>query len=310
MLFKRSVDFDLRQLEIFCAVVEHASFSRAAKAVGLAQASVSERIAGLEEIVGARLLDRLGRKVLPTPVGQLLYQRGQDLLRERSRIVEELGETLAQRRGVVSVGASTIPGEYILPAIIARFRADEPLVTLDLLIADSVRTSERVAAGEVEIGFVGQPGSSRELDYSELWQDDLALIVGAGHPWAKQRSIAPQKLQGAALVVRPRGSGTQDNFDEQLRGLLGTRRTPYDVVARLSSTTAVKQAVIEGLGAAIVSRRAIAQERAAGLLVALDIRGLTLRRHFYLVRDRRRSLSPAASAFVAAAHIARTQVAG
>lgn len=305
MLERRTVDFDLRQLEIFCAVVEHASFSRAAKAVGLAQASVSERISGLEEIVGARLLDRLGRKVLPTTVGKLLYRRGQDLLQERSRIAQELGEALAQRRGAIMVGASTIPGEYILPAIIAHFRTLEPLVTIDLRIADSARTSERVTAGEVELGFVGQPNTSRELDYGELWQDDLTLIVGASHPWAKQRSIAPQKLEGAALVVRPRGSGTQDSFDEQLRALLGTRRTPYAVVARLSSTTAVKEAVKAGLGAAIVSRRAIAQELEAGTLTALDIRGLTLRRHFYLIRDRRRTLSPAAEAFAAAARDAR-----
>ena len=113
-----SIDFDLRQLEIFCKVVEKRSFSKAADAVFLAQASVSERISNLEKTIGVKLLDRLGRSVVPTKTGELLYKHATLLLDMKKTACLELENYLGIQQGKVSIGGSTIPGEYILPRLL------------------------------------------------------------------------------------------------------------------------------------------------------------------------------------------------
>ena len=117
-----TIDFDLRQLEVFCKVVELQSFSKAADAVFLAQASVSERIANLEKIIGTRLLDRLGRQVVPTKAGKILYKHGKLLLDMKKTAALELEDFLGIKKGKISIGGSTIPGEYILPGILNDFQ--------------------------------------------------------------------------------------------------------------------------------------------------------------------------------------------
>jgi DNA-binding transcriptional LysR family regulator len=132
-----AVDFDLRQLEIFLKVVELESFSKAAEVVFLAQASVSERIANLENMVGLKLLDRLGRRVVPTKAGELLYKHALNLLEMKRLACAEMEDFAGKRRGEVRIGGSTIPGEYILPKFLGLFGRKNPLITLTLAIADS-----------------------------------------------------------------------------------------------------------------------------------------------------------------------------
>ena len=132
-----SIDFDLRQLQIFQKVVELESFSKAAEAVFLAQASVSERISTLEKGVGAKLLNRLGRKVVPTRAGELLYKHATLMLEMKRTACLEMQDFLGMKQGEVFIGGSTIPGEYILPGAIGRFNKKFPLVSVILTIADS-----------------------------------------------------------------------------------------------------------------------------------------------------------------------------
>ena len=124
------IDFDLRQLEIFRQVVDLKSFSKAAKAVFLSQASVSERIATLESHVGTRLLDRLGRQVIPTRAGELLYKHAALLLEMKRNALLEMQEFLGVQHGEIRMGGSTIPGEYILPRVIGAFRRRHPLLKI------------------------------------------------------------------------------------------------------------------------------------------------------------------------------------
>ena len=156
-----SIDFDLRQLEIFSKVVELGSFSKAAEAVLLAQASVSERIATLEGAVGTRLLDRLGRQVVPTKAGELLYKHALLLLEMKRTASLEIEYFLGVKRGEVHMGASTIPGEYILPGLIGRFRKKFPLISVRLSIADTREIEDRVLGGDFELGIIGFKSRAR-----------------------------------------------------------------------------------------------------------------------------------------------------
>ena len=151
-----SIDFDLRQLEIFRKVVELESFSKAGRAVYLAQASVSERIATLENMVGVKLLDRLGRKVVPNRAGELLYKHAVLLLDMKRTACLEMQEYLGMKRGEILMGGSTIPGSFILPKLIGRFREVYPLVTVTLMIADTSEIERRVLT-DVFAGRFGWP---------------------------------------------------------------------------------------------------------------------------------------------------------
>ncbi len=172
---KRSINFDLRQLEIFCRVVELKSFSKAASAVFLAQASVSERIATLEKMIGTRLLDRLGRQVVPTRAGKLLYRHAIGLLEMKKTACLEMEEFLGIKQGQICIGGSTIPGEYILPKFIERFNRIFPLISVTLTIADTGEIEESVVRGDLELGVVGSKGSHKDIIYNELWDDELVL---------------------------------------------------------------------------------------------------------------------------------------
>jgi DNA-binding transcriptional LysR family regulator len=292
------VDFDLRQLEIFCRVVEQGSFTRAAAEVHLAQASVSERIANLERAVGARLLDRLGRKAVPTAVGRRLYERALALLATKREICLELEELLGVEQGILVVGASTIPGEYIMPERIARFRERHPGVLVRVLAGDTAGVVELVAAGEVEAGFVGSMVDSGSVRFEPIWGDELVLAVPARHRLARRKTARLEQLLGEPFVAREPGSGTRRTLERALAESRSAEPIELQVVAELGSTAAVKQAVIQGLGVSILSRRALEIEVRAGAIRALGIPELSLGRHVYLVIDERRTRSPLCARFV------------
>lgn len=286
------MSFDLRQLETFCRVVEEKSFTRAAVSLRLSQAAVSERIAALEGAVGARLIDRRGREAVPTRIGGRLFQRARDLLDRGAAIRKEIGALLGVETGDVTLGASTIPGEYILPAMLAEFRRRYPGVLVSLRIGDTDSIASEVASGALELGVIGSRTAYRGIRRRSLWNDELVLVVPARHRWAARRRANLAELGEEPFVTRERGSGTRAVTEERFaRAAKGGAR--LNVVAELGSTSAVKSAVLGGLGVAILSRRAVDIEVRAGLLAALPIAGLPIRRTFILIQPTRASASPA-----------------
>jgi len=287
------IDFDLRQLEIFCKVVEMNSFSKAADVVFLAQASVSERIANLEKDVGARLLDRLGRRVVPTKAGELLYKHAVLLLDMKRTARLEMENFLGLRRGELHMGGSTIPGEYILPRVIGRFHEKYPYISVTLTIADTSEIEGLVHGGGIELGVIGSKSSRKDLLHYELWKDELVLAVHPGHRWAKKGMITLDELLKEPVILREPGSGTLKIIEDYLKASGPEDIGSFNTVARFGTSTAVKEAVKSGFGVSILSSRALQTEMEAGLLYTVKIRGLpALSRSFYLIRDRRRIASP------------------
>jgi DNA-binding transcriptional LysR family regulator len=293
-----SIDFDLRQLEIFRKVVDLGSFSKAANSVFLAQASVSERIATLENMVGTRLLDRLGRQVVPTKAGELLYKHAILLLDMKRTASLEMQEFLGVRRGEIQMGASTIPGEYILPGVIGLFRKKYPSISVALTIADTVDIHGRVLEGDFELGVVGSRVAHNALIYHELWEDELVLAVPAKHRWAKKKGVSLAELCEEPFIMREVGSGTLKIMEEYLEASRSKGADPLNVVAHLGTSTAVKEGIKAGLGISILSSRAVETEVKAGVLKALKVKGLSMSRSFYLIRDKRRIASPLCQAML------------
>jgi DNA-binding transcriptional LysR family regulator len=287
-----SIDFDLRQLEIFVNIVDLKSFSKAAKVVFLAQASVSERIKTLEEMVGVQLLDRLGREITPTKAGELLYKHAVLLLDMKKTACLEMQEFMGVKRGDIGLGGSTIPGEYILPKILGVFCREHPSISVKLSVADSVSTETRVLNGSLELGVIGSKTTQKTLICQELWADELVLAIPAKHRWAGREMISVEALFQEPFILRERGSGTFTIFDKYLRTAGARGINSLKAVARLGTSTAVKEGIKAGLGVSILSSRALETELDSGLLETLKIENLPMRRSFYLIRDKRRISSP------------------
>jgi DNA-binding transcriptional LysR family regulator len=290
-------DIDLRQLEIFCKIVELKSFTRAADDLFLTQPTVSGRIQSLEQRVGARLLDRSGRVVMPTRAGNILYLHAKKLLAQRAEAIQELSDFLGLMRGELEVGGSTIPGEYILPSLIAQFKQKYPGVTIRLFISDSGQITDRVESGAFEIGIVGACPRDREVRCTRLEDDELVVIVPPQHPLAHQETVSVDALLEEPFVTREPGSGTRRAFDETLRKRGFDPLRELNVVCELGSTEAVKQCVTAGGGIAVVSSRAVRHEVAVGALKILRLEDLPLHRSFHLIRHAQRTLSPLARTF-------------
>ena len=213
------IDFDLRQLEIFCKVVDLKSFSKAANAVFLAQASVSERIANLEKSVGVILLDRMGRQIVPTKAGELLYKHATLLLDMKKTARLELENFLGLRQGEILLGGSTIPGEYIIPQFMGEFYKKYPFISVTLTIAGSREIEDMVLNGDLELGVVGSKNLNKDLASYDIWQDELVLAVNKKHKWANKKKIEIDDLFNAPFIIRESGSGTLKIMEEYLKSL-------------------------------------------------------------------------------------------
>ena len=287
---------DLRQLEIFVKVAELGSFSRAAEALFLTQPTVSEHIRTLEDELGVRLLDRLGRGAAVTKGGALLLSHAQRMLALAREARQAMESFQGRMSGELLVGASTIPGEYILPALIGRFKEKFPDIAITLLIGDSQAVTEWVAEGRAELAVVGARSAHRGIEFRELMPDDIVLIVSSAHPWHGRKHVTLEELRGEPLLLRERGSGTRAALETALREA-GADIATFRVVGEMGSTQAIKQAVKASVGVSLLSRRAVEEECRAGSLWCLRVRDLKITRAFHLATHRERSRSPLAEAF-------------
>lgn len=290
---KSRPELDLRLLETLCCVIEERSFTRAAERLLRSQASISERIAALEKDLGVPLLDRLGREVRATAAGRELHERGRALLAQHEHLRRDMASLVRGGGGEVTLGASTVPGEYVLPPLLAKFFAKHAGHRVSLRIADTGAILDDMAARRLDLGLVGFPGKHPGLRLRPLWRDELVLAVPANHRLAGRRRISADLLAGETLLFREERSGTRRSLERTLTAS-GVDVTALEPRAVLGSTAAVKQGVLAGLGISFLSRHAVETERRMGLLALVTLSGVDLERWIYLVDDPKRSLAPSA----------------
>jgi DNA-binding transcriptional LysR family regulator len=288
---------ELNQLRVFCAVVEKRSFSRAGEVVYLSQPTVSLQISALEQELGTKLLDRRGREVAITRTGETLY----DYARKVLELVEEAEQAIEQLKGLVkgklTLGASTIPGEYILPNLLAEFKAKYPGIDINLIIGDTKGIIEKVTDNEVEVGVVGTREKSEKLVFDPFTTEKLVLIAALNSSWFKHDEAILEELKEVPLILRESGSGTMATVKRNLHQA-GIKEEDLTVMMRLGSTAAVKRAVESGAGVSLISERAIENELKLGTIKTIPVKDLKLDREFFIVYSKKKSHSPAAQALL------------
>jgi DNA-binding transcriptional LysR family regulator len=283
----------LRQLEVFLAVARARSFRRAAEALHLSQPALSQHVRELEDELGVRVFDRLARTVGLTEAGRVVEAHAARVFATLADARQAVSELMGLHRGTLTIGASTTPGIYVLPRVLAAFGRRYPGIAVSMRLGNSADIERMIRGHDLDLGLVGGHvlGSGEECLHSGL-MDELVLIVAPSHPWARRREIAADRLGEASLLMREVGSATRQVTERALAG------TPYRVGLVLEHTEAIKQAVMAGLGVAFVSTHAVRGEVTTGRLHALRLRGRRLTRHFHLIHGEGRTLSAAARAFM------------
>lgn len=286
----------LEQLRIFATVAEMLHFTRAAEVLHLSQPAVSAAIAALEAEHGLRLFDRIGRRVELTAAGHLLHGQARAILAK----VEEAGTMLAElsglSRGSLRLAASQTVGNHWLPLRLLRFAGAYPGIRVDLSIGNTEQVAEAVRDGRAELGIAEGVVTDSSLVSEAIDGDRLRLVVGAGHPWASLGRVDRDVLAAGRWILRESGSGTRAVFEAAILAA-GLDPGGLDVAMTLPGGGIIRSALLAGIGAGVLSDLILAEDLAAGRIVALE--GLDLpSRPFHLVRHRDRHRSLAERAFV------------
>lgn len=280
---------DLAALEVFLAVAHTGSLNAAAKQVGVSQQAVSARLATMEAQTGVRLITR-------TPHGSALTEGGATVAAWADRLLSvaaELDAGLAtlrhDRKTRLRISASLTIAELLLPRWLVsmqltgnQFGRNTAEVTLTATNSDHVL--EQVRSGEVDLGFIEGPQVPRALRSRIIGSDHLVLITRPDHPWARRtRPVTAPELADMPLVTREEGSGTREALTQALRNVLGPMSVQVPPVMALSTTSAVRAAVLAGAGPAVLSALAVADDLTTGRLVAIDVHEVDLARHLRAV---------------------------
>jgi DNA-binding transcriptional LysR family regulator len=286
----------LPHLETFAKAAELSSFTGTAKALGLTQAAISQRVQTLERTLGVALFRRQGGRILLTDAGQQLYSYAQKIFDLHQDARQAISGQKPAISGDLYLGASTIPGEYFLPAILSVFHKKFPLIEVRASVSDSMNVMNQVERGKVQLGLVGRKTDSPHLEFRSFAHDRMVLVVAPKHVWSKRRKVSLKQLCQQPLILREAGSGLRYCFEKEL-ARLGKSLRDLQIALELGSNEAIKKAVVRGLGVAILSTYVVDKELKAGQLHALKVTDLHCDREMFVVWDRRRVLSAPANTF-------------
>ncbi|MDI1472441.1 MAG: selenium metabolism-associated LysR family transcriptional regulator [Thermodesulfovibrio sp.] len=277
---------DIHHLKIFVSVYKNKSFSKAANQNFLTQPTVSEHIKNLETYLNCKLFDRVGKKIIPTKEADILYEHALEIIDKLQNLKENIEKIKKIPSGKILIGASTIPGTYILPSFIASFKKFYPDINIQINISDSQNVINSIFSGDILLGFVGTKINNSLIDYIPFVEDELVV---ASPNFFDKSFIDVTELLEYPFIVREEGSGTRKETEKWLNHL-GIKLENLNIVCTLGSTDAVKQAIKKGIGISILSIHAIKDEIECGKLKALRIKGNEIKRTFYIAKHQKRTL--------------------
>ena len=279
----------LRQLEVFAEVLKSGSTTQASVMLALSQSAVSAALTDLEGQLGVQLFDRVGKRLVVNEHGRLLYPRALALLEQTT----EIEQLFREDNGAIRVYASSTIGNYILPAMIARYRQDFPDLPLELSVGNSQDVINAVLDFRVDIGLIEGPCHSTEI-ISEPWLEDELVVFAAPSSPLTKGPVTLEQLASSPWILRERGSGTRELVDY----LLLSHLPRFQMAMELGNSEAIKHAVRHGLGISCLSRRVIAEQLQAGTLSEVPVPLPRLVRTLWRVHHRQKHISNAITRFL------------
>jgi DNA-binding transcriptional LysR family regulator len=286
---------NMNHLAVFHAVARSGSVSRGAERLMISQPAVSKQIKLLEKSLGTILLDRLPRGVRLTAAGEVLADYARRIFSLDAEAERVLGELAGLRRGRLAVAATPTIGVYMLPPALVRFRRKFPGVEMRMEVHPAATIERLIVEGAIDVGLAESKPLSAEVEVRVFASDRLVAIAPRRHALARRRSVRARDLCREPFVVRETGSGTKSLVERAME----ERGLRVEPVMSLGSTEAIKRAVMEGVGVAIVSRLAVEAEVRAGRLAEIRVADLSIQRPLYWITARGRTPSRAVDVFEA-----------
>jgi len=281
----------LRQLKVFEAVARKLSFSRAAAELHLTQPAVSMQVKLLESQAGLPLFEQIGRRIHLTEAGQELYRRSLAVADELRAAEEALNSLRGLEQGHLHI-ALVSTATYFAPPLLARFLKTHPGVTAKLSVDNRETVLAQLAANEVDLAITGYPPEHLDTVAEAFAPHPLVIVAHPAHALAGKRRIPLKRVAAETFLMREPGSGTR----RLLERLFAGHRLPLKVNMEMASNESIKQAVMAEMGIAFLSLHTVGLELATGRLSTLDVRGLPIVRHWYVVHLAQKRLSPIALA--------------
>lgn len=278
----------LESLELFISVVDMGSVSKAAHLHRISQPSASARIQELEKLCKLQLLERTTQGCLATEAGIEIYHLAKETIKSAENLMSGAQKLRDQSSNRLKINASYTIAEYLIPSWLAILRKDRDTLIPDLLVANSYQVIHNVLQSG-DLGFIESEDSHEELEKAVVGSDELWVLIGPKHPWAKlRRPVTAEKLASSPLILRERGSGTRSVFESRMR------KAGFDklqVEAEIGSTSAIKSTLSLSKSATVLSKLAVKTEVAQGTLIRVEVSGLQLTRTLYAVWSRAKGVS-------------------
>lgn len=286
---------DIHQLKVFASVFKNKSFSKASEELYLTQPTISNHIKSLEDELECKLFDRLGRSIIPTKEAEVLYSHSVEIIEKANNLKEAIGKMKKDLAGKLLIGASTIPGVYLMPKMMKEFQKRYPSISFQILISDSKGIIDSISRHELLIGIVGAKLGDENIKYISFIEDEL--IVVAEPSLIKRDALRLKELTEFPVVIREEGSGTRKETERFLE-TKGLSFNDFKISGIFGSTDAIKQAVKAGLGFSILSRFSVADEIKNNILSEVKLIDAEMKRRFYIATHRKRSLPYAYEKFL------------
>ncbi len=284
---------NLNLFKTYVRVVETQNLSRTASEFGLSQPAITKQIQALEDIYGVLLLERSGRRLKTTEAGEALYNCAREIIKAVEKSESIMEDVVESRKGYISLGASTIPGEYILPILVKKFKDSNPSIKISMDIGDTERIFNKVAERELDLGVVGAWYNNRKVDGFQWVEDELVIAVPENHRMAVRESVKISELASERWVFRQKGSGTR-KVAEEIINSSGLKMDDINIYMEVGSTEAVLATVEAGMGISMVSDWAIQRLDSHRKIVSIPIADQGARRYFYIIyphqKKRRKSV--------------------
>jgi DNA-binding transcriptional LysR family regulator len=289
-----SLPLDSRQLRAFATLARTGSFTMAAKELYLSQSAVSHSMKTLEQEVGCRLLDRLGKKVLLTQAGETLLHHTEKILSEMGNARSALEQLGKWGRGRLRIGASTTACQYVLPAVLREFKESFPQCLISIEPGDSSKALELLRTHRIDLAIMLQPENEDQCEFHPLFSDELMFLVGPMHPWARQGQVTRADIPRQNYVLYNKASHTFRLIEKYFR----EEDMVLNTVIELGSMDAIKELVKLGVGVSILAPWIAQKEIQEQSLFALPLGKRKLKRHWGIAHWKSRRLSLAEETFL------------
>lgn len=283
----------LHQLKVFEAIARSGSFTRAAEELFLTQPTVSQQIKQLTKAVGLPLFDQVGKRLYLTDAGHEVLTVCQDISERLSKLEMKLADFRGLKQGNLRLAVITT-AKYFVPRVLGPFRHRYPGITISLQVINRQQVLERMSENLDDLYILGQPPDNLDINLRPVLENPLVAIAPHNHPLANEKNISLKRLAQEPFIMREPGSGTRmvvENFFK-------ANRVELNVEMEIGSNEAIKQAIAGGLGLSILSRHSLALEGTKGPLIVLDVEGLPIQRHWYIIYPASKQLSVVARTFL------------